>query len=341
MSEEPLLKVENLSRQFDSGRGFFGGRAAPIRAVRDVSLYVKAGETFGLVGESGCGKSTLGRCISQLDAPTSGRVRFAGEDLVGLTGTALRQVRRDIQVIFQDPYGSLNPRKTVGSILSQAFRIHRLHPRSQWREKVAEVLETVGLLPSHADRYPHEFSGGQRQRISIARALTLRPKLIIADEPVSALDVSVQSQVLNLMVSLQRSFGMGYLFISHDLRVVQHIADRVGVMYLGRIVETCEANALFEAPLHPYTKSLLSAVPKIGRRKNEDRMILQGELPSPSRPPSGCAFHPRCPFSREKCVQETPRLREALPGRQVSCHFPLLPQPYAGSPAVQLEGKTQ
>ncbi|KAA0971855.1 dipeptide ABC transporter ATP-binding protein [Aureimonas fodinaquatilis] len=324
MSDQPLLEVDGLTKHFGGVTGLFGRKTPILRAVNDVSLKVGEGETLGLVGESGCGKSTLGRCISQLQEPTAGSVKFNGRELIGLKGNDLRAMRREIQVIFQDPYGSLNPRKTVGSILSEAFRIHKLHPRAQWRDRVVELLETVGLLPSHIDRFPHEFSGGQRQRISIARALTLRPRLIVADEPVSALDVSVQSQVLNLMMSLQRSHRLAYLFISHDLRVVRHISDRVGVMYFGRIVETSATKALFDGPLHPYTKSLLSAVPKTGRRKNNDRLILQGELPSPIRPPTGCSFHPRCPFRGERCSSEEPELRQVMPGRWVSCHYPLL-----------------
>ncbi|MFD1910952.1 ABC transporter ATP-binding protein [Halodurantibacterium flavum] len=319
MSERPLLSVRNLSK-------IFGARATGVRAVNDVSFDIGAGETFAVVGESGCGKSTLGRCITQLEKPSAGEVWFGKADLAQLDSAGMRAMRRDIQMIFQDPYASLNPRKTVGATLAEPMRIHRLYPRAEWRQRVAEVLAEVGLAPDHADRFPHEFSGGQRQRISIARALTLRPSLIVADEAVSALDVSVQSQVLNLMTELQKTYGIAYLFISHDLGVVQHVSDRVGVMYLGRMVERAETAALFRAPMHPYTRSLLSAVPKMGRRQNRDREILQGELPSPLRPPSGCTFHPRCPLRQDRCMSEIPTLREVAPGRHVACHFPLADQ---------------
>lgn len=322
MTHEPLLQVHDLSKHY-GGRSLFGRGSLPVRAVDGVDLEVGSGETFGLVGESGCGKSTLGRCIARLEDPTAGRIIFEGADIAALPKAQLRQLRRNVQVVFQDPYASLNPRKTVGSILSEAFRIHGLHPRAQWRARVAELLETVGLQADHADRYPHEFSGGQRQRICIARALSLRPKLIIADEPVSALDVSVQAQVLNLMMSLQRSFGLSYLFISHDLRVVRHITQRLAIMYLGRIVEIGETRKIYQAPLHPYSKSLLSAVPQIDRRRNDGRMILRGELPSPSNPPSGCTFHPRCPRRGPECDTRIPLLREMAPGRHVACHYPL------------------
>jgi len=324
MTPEPLLQVHDLSKHYGD-RSLFGRRSLPVRAVDGVDLEVRSGETFGLVGESGCGKSTLGRCIARLEDPTAGRILFEGTDIAALPKAQLRQLRRNVQVVFQDPYASLNPRKTVSSILSEAFRIHGLHPRSQWRAHVGELLETVGLQADHADRYPHEFSGGQRQRICIARALSLRPKLIIADEPVSALDVSVQAQVLNLMMSLQRSFGLSYLFISHDLRVVRHITQRLAIMYLGRIVETGETRKIYQAPLHPYSKSLLSAVPQIDRRRNDGRMILRGELPSPSNPPSGCTFHPRCPRRGPECDTRVPVLREMAPGRRVACHYPLDP----------------
>jgi oligopeptide transport system ATP-binding protein len=324
MTHEPLLQVHDLSKHYGD-RSLFGRRSLPVRAVDGVDLEVRSGETFGLVGESGCGKSTLGRCIARLEDPTAGRILFEGTDIAALPKAQLRQLRRNVQVVFQDPYASLNPRKTVGSILSEAFRIHGLHPRAQWQARVGELLETVGLQADHASRYPHEFSGGQRQRICIARALSLRPKLIIADEPVSALDVSVQAQVLNLMMSLQRSFGLSYLFISHDLRVVRHITQRLAIMYLGRIVETGETRKIYQAPLHPYSKSLLSAVPQIDRRRNDGRMILRGELPSPSNPPSGCTFHPRCPRRGPECDTRVPVLREMAPGRRVACHYPLDP----------------
>jgi oligopeptide/dipeptide ABC transporter ATP-binding protein len=325
MTHEPLLQVHDLSKHYGD-RSLFGRRSLPVRAVDGVDLEVRSGETFGLVGESGCGKSTLGRCIARLEDPTAGRILFEGTDIAALPKAQLRQLRRNVQVVFQDPYASLNPRKTVGSILSEAFRIHGLHPRAQWQARVGELLETVGLQPDHADRYPHEFSGGQRQRICIARALSLRPKLIIADEPVSALDVSVQAQVLNLMMSLQRTFGLSYLFISHDLRVVRHITQRLAIMYLGHIVETGETRKIYQAPLHPYSKSLLSAVPQIDRRRNDGRMILRGELPSPSNPPLGCTFHPRCPRRGPECDTRVPVLRELAPGRRVACHYPLDPE---------------
>ncbi|GHC78960.1 ABC transporter ATP-binding protein [Limoniibacter endophyticus] len=322
MSDLPILSVRNLSK-------IFGPPVGGVRAVNNVSFDIAKGETYALVGESGCGKSTLGRCVTMLETPSEGEINFQGQDLTKIPNEGLRRIRRDLQMIFQDPYGSLNPRKTVGSILSEPMRIHSLYPRSAWADQVGQVLAEVGLLPVHAQRHPHEFSGGQRQRISIARALTLKPKLIVSDEAVSALDVSVQSQILNLMVRLQKDHGMAYLFISHDLGVVQHISDRVGVMYLGRIVESANTRDLFRAPRHPYTRSLLSAVPKMGRRSNPDREFLQGELPSPLNPPSGCTFHPRCPLKSDLCVSAVPEMREIEAQRKIACHHPLEDKPSA------------
>ncbi len=315
-----LLLVEGLKVHYPARPDWRGRPRAWVRAVDGVGLEVAAGETLGLVGESGCGKSTLGRAIVRLETPTAGSIRFNGEDLAGLDGPALRRARRGLQMIFQDPYGSLDPRWTVGQAIGEGIDIHGLiQEHGARRERIGGLLQDVGLDPAVADRYPHEFSGGQRQRIGIARALAVEPKLIVCDEPVSALDVSVQAQVVNLLQSLQRSRGLAYLFIAHDLAVVEHLSHRVAVMYLGRIMELGPSRTVCGDPLHPYTRALLSAVPEPGVRRRE-RVILQGDVPSPLQPPSGCPFHPRCPVAVARCRSEVPEFREVAPGRSVACH---------------------
>ncbi|MEZ0212529.1 MAG: ABC transporter ATP-binding protein [Xanthobacteraceae bacterium] len=335
----PLLQLVEVRKYFPGRKTFLKTGATGVKAVDGVSLSVRRGETLGLVGESGCGKSTLGRAILHLEPPTSGQVLFEGRDLAALTPDEMRHLRRDMQIVFQDPYSALNPRKSVGSILTEAYRIHGLYGADERARRVSDLLEMVGLRAEHVHRYPHEFSGGQRQRICIARAIALDPKLVVADEAVSALDVSVQAQVLNLMVTLQKRLGLTYVFISHDLRVVRHISDRVGVMYLGRIVELSETAALYRRPLHPYTEALLSAVPRLGPRKDSTRIVLKGDIPSAVNPPSGCAFHPRCRYSRDRCAVEAPALREHAPGRLAACHYPLLDTlPYQEPSKIQSIG---
>jgi oligopeptide/dipeptide ABC transporter ATP-binding protein len=293
-----------------------------VKAVDGVSLNIAPGETVGLVGESGCGKTTLGRAVIRLVEPTDGRIVLDGEDITGLKGSALRARRRKFQMIFQDPYGSLNPRATVRNIIGEALDIHRLAPNAAARrERVDSLLQDVGLDQAHAERYPHEFSGGQRQRIGIARALAVEPRLIVCDEPVSALDVSVQAQIVNLLKDLQQEHGMAYLFVAHDLAVVRHLSRRILVMYLGKIVESGEAKATCRFPKHPYTQALISAVPVVDPDSKRQRIILAGDVPSPIHPPGGCPFHPRCPVAEARCKTEVPALREIEPGRWVSCHL--------------------
>jgi oligopeptide transport system ATP-binding protein len=317
-----LLEVRNLKVHFPVKHGVFSRVNAWVKAVDDVSLTVAPGETVGLVGESGCGKTTLGRAIIRLLEPTDGSVTFEGEDITTLDCAALRARRRRFQMIFQDPVGSLNPRMTVGQIIGEALDIHGLAADEQAREaRIGQLLKDVGLNPQHAQRYPHEFSGGQRQRIGIARALAVEPKLIVCDEPVSALDVSVQAQIINLLQDLQREHGLAYLFIAHDLAVVEHISHRVVVMYLGKVVETAESKAVVTQPKHPYTQALLSAVPVVDPDSKRRRIVLPGDVPSPINPPSGCPFHPRCPVAEARCKTEVPALREVSAGHFAACHL--------------------
>jgi oligopeptide/dipeptide ABC transporter ATP-binding protein len=317
---EPLLSVRGLRTWFPVRRGLLGRAAAWVRAVDGVSFAIRAGETFALVGESGCGKTTVGRSVLRLVEPSAGEVRFDGRDVRALRGAALRRLRRDMQLVFQDPYASLNPRLTVGEIVGEALRAHGLARGRELEERVAALLERVGLAAAHAARYPHEFSGGQRQRIGIARALALRPRFVVCDEAVSALDVSIRAQILNLLQDLQREFGLTYLFISHDLHVVEHLADRVAVMYLGRIVEDAPAAELFADPKHPYTRALLAANPLPDPDAPRGPVALGGEVPSPLAPPPGCAFHPRCPRAFEPCARAEP-LPVAAGGGRVACHL--------------------
>jgi oligopeptide transport system ATP-binding protein len=321
-AEEKLLAVRDLRKHFAIKGGILSRTIDKVHAVDGVSFDIGKGETLGLVGESGCGKSTTGRCILRLIEPSSGEVWFKGADVTRMDGEALRALRRDMQIIFQDPYASLNPRLKVGAIIGEALTIHKLasSPRAL-EERVVQLLERVGLQADHIHRFPHEFSGGQRQRIGIARALAVDPKLIVCDEPVSALDVSIQAQVINLLEDLQEEFGLTYLFIAHDLSVVEHISTRVAVMYLGRVVEIAPSRDLYDNPLHPYTEALLSAVPIPDPTVKRTRIMLQGDVPNPIRPPSGCHFHTRCPIAKPDCAQRVPELRESNPGHWVSCHY--------------------
>jgi oligopeptide transport system ATP-binding protein len=320
---EPLLRVWNLTKEFPLQNGWFGRRTGSVHAVDGVDFQIERGETLGLVGESGCGKSTTGRCVLRLIEPSWGDIHFEGRNVRSLSAGELRMLRRDIQIIFQDPYASLNPRMTVGAIIGEALTIHKLtKTKREFEDRVVNLLETVGLQADHMGRYPNEFSGGQRQRVGIARALAVEPKLIICDEPVSALDVSIQAQVINLLEDLQQTFGIAYLFIAHDLSVVEHISERVAVMYLGRIVETAPARELYASPLHPYTEALLSAVPIPDPKVKRPRVRLAGEVPSPINPPSGCHFHTRCPIAQfPLCNHEVPPLKQKSDGHWVACHL--------------------
>ncbi|MBM7570364.1 ABC transporter ATP-binding protein [Aquibacillus albus] len=320
--QQNLLEIKGLKKYFPVGGGsFFKKDNTYVKAVDDVSFYVKQGETLGIVGESGCGKSTMGRAILQLQTPTEGEVLFEGQDISKFKPKQLRELRKDIQIIFQDPFGSLNQRMTVGAMLSEIVRVHRIVPRSEELTYVQKLLKDVGLNPEHYWRYPHEFSGGQRQRVSIARALAVQPKLIICDEAVSALDVSVQAQVLNLLQKLKRKYNLTYIFISHDLSVVKHISDRVGVMYLGKLVELSDKHGIYKEPQHPYTQALFSAIPDVSVQEKKERMMLKGDVPSPLNVPSGCRFHTRCPLATEQCKQEIPEFRETKDGHKVACHL--------------------
>ncbi|KYD28123.1 ABC transporter ATP-binding protein [Parageobacillus toebii] len=318
---EPLLQVKGLKKYFPITGGVFGKKIGEVKAVDDVTFTVYKGETLGIVGESGCGKSTTGRMLLRLIEPTEGSIVFEGKEVTKLSKSELRKMRRDMQMIFQDPFASLNPRHTVEKILEEPLVVHGIGSKEERKKRVQEMLEVVGLGRYHAKRYPHQFSGGQRQRIGIARALMTNPKLIIADEPVSALDVSIQAQVLNLLEDLQKEFGLTYIFIAHDLGVVRHISDRVGVMYLGRLVELADSDQLYESPKHPYTKALLSAVPIPDPEYKKESQLLSGDLPNPANPPQGCAFHTRCSACMDICKQKRPEMKEVEKGHYVACHL--------------------
>jgi oligopeptide/dipeptide ABC transporter ATP-binding protein len=326
-ARQPLLRLEGIKKYFPVTRGIlFQRHIGDVHAVDGVDLEIYPGETLGLVGETGCGKSTLARIVTRLHDPTDGKLYFDGRDITKIRGRALRTVRRNMQMVFQDPQASLNPRKTVGSIIGDPFRVQKTLAADKIKGEVQQLMELVGLNPEHYNRYPHEFSGGQRQRVGVARALTLRPKLIVCDEPVSALDVSIQAQILNLLEDLQSEFKLTYLFIAHDLSVVKHVSDQVAVMYLGKIVEMADGATLYQNPKHPYTGALLSAVPVADPKtaRSKQRIILEGDVPSPIDPPSGCRFHPRCPRAQfPRCKDEEPQLLPQHPGQVAACHFPL------------------
>ncbi|OCL27557.1 peptide ABC transporter substrate-binding protein [Orenia metallireducens] len=318
---DTILEVKNLKKHFPIKGGIFGKVVNSVKAVDGLNFEVKRGETLGLVGESGCGKSTTGRLLLRLLEATEGEVIFEGQNILDLDKKEMRDLRREMQMIFQDPYASLNPRMTVGEIIAEPMKIHGIGTPKDREKKVKDLLDRVGLQPNYAKRYPHEFSGGQRQRVGIARALAVDPKIIVCDEPVSALDVSVQAQVVNLMQDLQEELGLTYIFIAHDLSVVRHISDRVAVMYLGRMVELADKDELYNNPKHPYTKALLSAIPIPDPEKTREKIILEGDVPSPINPPSGCSFHTRCPFAKDRCKTEVPKFEEKVDGHFTACHL--------------------
>jgi oligopeptide transport system ATP-binding protein len=324
LSKEILLSAHNVVKYFPVKGGLFGRVQAHVKAVDDVSFEIYKGETLGLVGESGCGKSTIAKTLLRIQSATSGTVEFEGRNIYSLSDKEMRSLRKNMQYIFQDPFSSLNPRLSVGQTIARVLKIHGMNNKAERQERVQHLMEMVGLSPYHIRRYPHEFSGGQRQRIGIARALALNPKLVILDEPVSALDVSIQSQIINLLEDLQQQFNLTYLFVSHGLNVVRHISNRVGVMYLGKMVELSDTDTLFERPQHPYTQALLSSNPVADpRQRDVPKMVLEGDVPSPINPPSGCRFRTRCPYAAPKCAEEEPSFMETEPGRFVACHFPL------------------
>lgn len=317
-----VLEVHDLKKYFPVKKGFFKRVVGHVKAVDGVSFTIREGETFGLVGESGCGKTTVGKLIMRLHKPDSGSIVLFGKDISVIKESALRRERSKFQIVFQDPYGSLDPTKTVSSILAEPLLKYKVCPRSELDERVKQLLETVGLSEQDANKYPHEFSGGQRQRVAVARAVALKPKLIVCDEPVSALDVSVQAQVLNLLKDLQEELGLSYLFIAHGMAAVKHISHRIGVMYLGRLVEVAQSEELFAQPMHPYTETLISSIPVPDPEYDGERKILEGEVPSPIDPPSGCHFHPRCPYAQKRCSEDIPKLADCGGGHYVACHFP-------------------